>query len=91
MKAVRHSEDVDVYVCDDKAKVPYGEPGHMLSTGVWGKKSLAPVTTTLEVEDHDMNHKGSLTPSVYLRCDVPKGHDKSFCQGQVILYYCCRE
>ena len=33
--------------CDDKSKIDFGEPGYLLSTGVSGKKSIAPTTTTL--------------------------------------------
>ena len=33
--------------CDDKAKADFGETGAALSTGVRGKKSLAPTTSIL--------------------------------------------
>lgn len=68
--------------CDDKAKVAVGEPGFSISTGVRGKKTLAPSTTTLSAGDHDMS-KASLTPSVILKVDVPQSSDQSFVQGQV--------
>lgn len=71
-----------VLFCDDKAKVPVGEPDAPVSTGVRGKKTLAPADTTLSALDHDMT-KASLTPSVYLRCSVPESVDKSFVQGTV--------
>ena len=66
--------------------MPFGEPGHVISTGVRGKKTLAPVTTTIASEDHDVRKKGSLTPSVYLLCDIPFEISKSFCRGQVTVF-----
>lgn len=55
--------DVVVFFCaDDKAKVPFGEPGHLISTGVRGKSSLVPSTTTLVAEDHDVNKRARLLP-----------------------------
>lgn len=68
--------------CDDKAKVPVGEPNTPVSTGVRGKKTLAPSSTTLAALDHDMT-RASLTPSVILRCEIPESVEKSFVQGQV--------
>ena len=41
--------------CDDKAKVDFGEPGAVLSTGVREKKSLIPTTSILEALDHDVS------------------------------------
>ena len=61
---------------DDKAKVPYGSPCVFVSTGVHGKKTIAPVNTTLGALDHNMTNS-SLTPSVYLP------PNKSFVRGQV--------
>lgn len=43
--AVSRKNDVCLLFCDDKAKIPYGEPGHIISTGVPGKQSIAPVGT----------------------------------------------
>ena len=40
--------------CDDKSKIDFGEPGHVLSSGVRGKKSIAPSNTTLVSLDHDV-------------------------------------
>ena len=45
--------------CDDKAKVDFGEPGAVLSTGVRGKKRLIPMTSSLEALDHDVSKKGT--------------------------------
>jgi hypothetical protein len=44
-----------------------------------------PASITVVAEDHDVHHKGLLTPSVYLECDVPFSVDKSFCTGQVTV------
>ena len=78
-----------MFCCDDKAKIHLGEPGAVLSTGVRGKKSLAPSQTTIAALDHDVHHKGSLTPSVYLNCEIPDDPSKSFVRGNVttILNY----
>lgn len=59
------------FFCDDKAKVSVEEPKDPVSTGVRGKTTIVPVNTTLGVLDHDMT-KASLTPSVYLKCDIPE-------------------
>ena len=64
----------------------FGEPGHLLSTGVRGKKCLVPSSTTIVSEDHDVHHVGSLTPSVYLECDVPSAPTSSFLRGQVHVF-----
>ena len=76
-KAVELKNHSCALICsDDKAKVPYGSPGVFVSTGVRGKKTIAPVNTTLGALDHDMTNS-SLTPSVYLP------PNKSFVRGQV--------
>lgn len=53
-----------------------------MSTGVRGKKSIAPTSTTLVAGDYDMT-KSSLTPSVSLQIDIPGSADDSFVRGQV--------
>ena len=75
----------EIFFCDDKAKISFSEPGHVLSTGVRGKQSIAPGGTILSAEDHDVHHKGLLTPSVYLQSTVPFSADKSFCRGKVTV------
>lgn len=82
-KACEMLNHVVFLCCDDKAKVPVGDPGSAVSTGVRGKKTLAPTTTTLVSLDHDMT-KSSLTPSVILQCNIPDHADKSFVQGKVV-------
>ncbi|CAC5408779.1 unnamed protein product [Mytilus coruscus] len=75
------------FLCiDDKAKVDFGEPGMAIATGVRGKKSIVPVTSTLAALDHDMQSKGSLTPSVTLEVDIPVD-DSSFYRGEVHVTY----
>ncbi len=81
-KACEMCKDAVQLCCDDKAKVPVGEPGCAVSTGVRGIRTLAPTTTTLCSLDHDMT-KASLTPSVVLKCAVPDEAGKSFVRGQV--------
>ena len=68
--------------CDDKAKVPVGNPGVPVSTGVRGKKTIAIVTEELLACYHDMT-KSSLCPSVYLDCDPPKEIADSLVRGEV--------
>ena len=81
--AVTLNADCHLFCCDDKAKIPIGAPDVEISTGVRGKKSLAPTTTTLAAADHDLHSSGSLTPSVSLRCAIPEDVNKSFYQGTV--------
>ena len=75
---VQHRDCSALIFTDDKAKIAFGEPGHLLSTGVRGRKSLVPTSSILSAEDHDVHHKGSLTPSVYLDCSVPENAKSSF-------------
>ena len=69
--------------CDDKAKVPPGEPGVVVSTGVRGRESIVPTQETLVACDHDVAVKSSVTPSVVLRCDIPESIDQSFVSGKI--------
>lgn len=62
--------------------VSIGEPKAPVSTGVRGKATIVPVNSTLCALDHDMT-KASLTPSVYLKCDIPESAAQSFVQGEV--------
>ena len=82
--AIDMKEHCALLFCDDKAKVSIGEPGCPVSTGVRGKKSIVPSSTTLESLDHDMT-KASLTPSVILHCKIPDSIDNSFVRGQVTV------
>ncbi|XP_062580017.1 uncharacterized protein LOC134242028 [Saccostrea cucullata] len=64
--SVKYKPSVTFLCVDDKSKVDFGEPGLYVSTGVRGKKSIAPMQSNLSALDHDMQSKGSLTPSVCL-------------------------
>ena len=62
---------------DDKAKINFGEPGCMLSTGVKGKMILVPKASILGVLHHDENQKGKctnyipyLTENYFLLCET---------------------
>lgn len=68
---------------DDKAKVDIGEPGLAISTGVRGKKSIVPMGFNLSALDHDMQSKGSVTPSVCLDVGIPKEKNELFYRGTV--------
>lgn len=83
-RAVQMSANVQLVCCDDKAKVPIGEPGVAVSTGVRGKQTIAPVSTTLGALDHNMT-KASLTPSVILKVAIPDSADSCFVRGQVTI------
>ena len=72
-----------VFFIDDKAKIPLGEPDNPVSTGIRGKSSLAPSTTTLSALDHNVSSKGHLTPSVILHPNIPDKVEKSWYQGKV--------
>ena len=76
--------NVAMFACDDKAKIPIGEPGFAVSTGVRGKQTIVPTSTTLVAGDHDMT-KSSLTPSVSLQCEIPDNSEQSFVRGKVQL------
>ena len=82
---IKYQEDSLFLLCNDKAKIDYGEPGHALSTGVRGRKSIVPTTSTLGALDHDVNQKGSLTPTVTLACKISESVDESFYSGQVFV------
>ena len=82
LRVIEQRDKAVLLCCDDKAKVPFGEPGKAVSTAVRGKKSIVPTSSKLVAMDHDMN-KGSLTPSVVLQCKVPESTDKSFVRGNV--------
>lgn len=56
-----------------------------MSPKVSGKKSAAASSTTLAATDHDLHLKWSLTPSVYIQCDVPDSIDKPFYRGNTTL------
>ena len=71
-----------VVMQDDKAKCQVGDPGLAVSTGVRGKKTLCPTSSTLSAADHDIT-RSSITPSVYLESDVPDLPKESFVQGKV--------
>ncbi|XP_060552756.1 uncharacterized protein LOC132714041 [Ruditapes philippinarum] len=74
--------NVAMFACDDKAKVPIGEPGFAVSTGVRGKQTIVPTSSTLVAGDHDIT-KSSLTPSVSLQCEIPDSSEHSFVRGKV--------
>ncbi|XP_052223762.1 uncharacterized protein LOC127839434 isoform X2 [Dreissena polymorpha] len=76
-----------LFCVDDKSKVDIGEPGSAVSTGVRGKKSIVPVSSTLSALDHDMQSKLSLTPSVALKVGVPESIEESFYRGNVTVKY----
>jgi hypothetical protein len=82
-------------VCDDKAKVSVGAPGHPISTKVKHRgRSLAPIDEECEgatarglveeAEDHDFG-VGSVTPAVTLRCTLPRSMDSSMVQGEMTV------
>ena len=71
--------------CDDKAKVSFGEPGAAISSGVRGRQSIVPTTTTLGALDHDVSQKGNMIPSVTLIGEIPDDNLGSFYRGQVMV------
>lgn len=64
-------------------QIKFGEPGAYLDTGVRNKRVPVEANTTLVAHDHDVQNKGSLTPSVILDVDMSNGLDGSFYHGQV--------
>ena len=72
--------------CDDKAKIPIGEPFHPISTGCRQRiGNIVPANQELQatqVLDHDFS-KASLTPSVELDINIPDRREKSWFDGNV--------
>lgn len=85
--AVQFREHVSLLCLDDKSKVDFGEPGAALSSGVRGKKSIVPTSSTPSCLDHDVGQKGSLTPSVCLNVEVPEDKSSSFYRGEVTVTF----
>ena len=83
--AVKYREHSLFLSCDDKAKIEVGEPSYAISSGVRGKKSIIPATSYLGALDHDMNQKGTFTPSVVMSCDIPENITDTFYRGQVYV------
>lgn len=80
--------DICNFVCmDDKSKLDFGEPGLYTSTGVRGKKSIVPMNSVLSCLDHDVQSKGSLTPSVVLDVEIPGDVSETFYRGQVSVTF----
>lgn len=81
---VLRSENSVLFLClHDKDKVPFGEPGQAMSTGVRGRHSLMVGGSQPVALDHDQASKGSLTPSVILECAIPFKPFESFYRGQL--------
>ena len=81
-KAIELKDHAVLYCCDDKAKLPVGEPDKPVSTGVKGRLSIVQTSTELTALDHDMC-MSSLTPSVVLQCEIPDSVEQSFVRGKV--------
>ena len=75
--------DIFVLFMDDKAKIPVGEPGEPVSTGVRGRHSIAPSTTELIALDHDMTGKGSISSTVFMEPNAPHHAEGSWYSGRV--------
>lgn len=80
--AIEQKNNCLLYFCDDKAKVPFEDPNHYISTGVRGRMSIVPTTSTLSALDHDMI-RASVTPSVLLQSKIPEDISKSFVREKV--------
>ena len=81
--AIKNKNSCMFISCDDKAKVSFGEPGSAISSGVRGKRTIVPTTTTLGSLDHDVDHKGSTIPTVNMVCDIPGHISGTFYRGNV--------
>lgn len=85
--AIKDHDDCTFVCMDDKSKVDFGEPGQYTSSGVRGKKSIVPMNSTLSCLDHDVQSKGSFTPSVILDVAVPRQYEDSFYRGQIYVTF----
>lgn len=83
--AVKYRDMAAMVCLDDKSKVDFGEPGQAISSGVRGKKSIVATGSVLSALDHDVQQKGSLTPSVCLLVDIPEQVEDTFYRGQVFV------
>ena len=81
--AIKNKNSCMFISCDDKAKVSFGEPSSAISSGVRGKRTIVPTTTTLGSLDHDVDHKGSIIPTVNMVCDIPDDISCTFYRGNV--------
>ncbi|XP_076103163.1 uncharacterized protein LOC143072213 [Mytilus galloprovincialis] len=85
--AIKFRDCCKLLCIDDKAKIDYGEPGMAVSSGVRGKKSIVPSNVSLSALDHDLQTKGSVTPSVSLDVSIPESIDDTFYRGKVSVIY----
>ena len=73
---------------DDKAKIPIGEPGHIVSTGAcphhYNISSTENTRTNMDLLDHEF-HKGSITPSVELVILISISRNDSWHQGDIYV------
>ena len=70
-RAIEQNQDCVLFFCDDKAKVPFGDPDHLISM------SIVPTTSTLSFLDHDMT-RASITPSVLLNSKISGDLNSTF-------------
>ena len=72
--------------CDDKAKIPIGEPNYPISTGCRQRTgNIVPVnlnSNLTQVLDHDFS-KASITPSIEVDMMTPKKRDSSWWDGSL--------
>ena len=72
--------------CDDKAKIPIGEPNYPISTGARQRQgNIIPVNLIdreTRVLDHDFS-KASFTPSVELDMNTPEKRESSWFDGHL--------
>ena len=71
--------------CDDKAKIPIGEPNYPISTGSRQRANIVPANSNsnlTQVLDHDFS-KASITPSIELDMFTPTKRDSSWWDGSL--------
>ena len=72
--AVKYRNNLQIFCMDDNAKINLVQ----LSGQHFESNSLAAL-------DHDVGSKGSLTPSLSLKVDIPENPGESFYRGQVFV------
>ena len=70
-KAIEHKQDCVLFFCDDKAKVTFEDPDHLISM------SIVPTTSTLSSLDYDMT-RASITSSVLLNSKISGDINSTF-------------
>ena len=68
--AIQNHKKLVFISCDNSAKIDFGEPGALVSSGVHGKRSIIPTTSMLGMLDHNVNQKGKFKTIFFFKISV---------------------